>query len=128
MPFLLQTINEIKEKIDTEILILGRVPQFSPHPNIVFRDLQKSEEINSVAWARQYNIPGYEDSTLHDIAIKTHVHFISKSEIICPNQNCKILIDSTMGYVDSQHWSIIGMKYYGSLLISHKVFEELIRN
>ena len=128
VPFLLDSINEIKQETKAELLILGRNPQFSPHPNIIFKNLKNIEEINSIAWKKQYHIPKYSDDDLFEIAKKAQVHFISKSEIVCPDKKCKVLINSTMGYVDGGHWSLIGLKYYGQLLINHKIFKKVIKH
>lgn len=124
LPYLSKTINEIKHATSAKILILGRNPQFSPHPNIVFKSLDSIDEINKVAWERRYKIFDDYDKIFTDVANETGSYFISKNELVCPDQKCILLIGLDMGYTDGQHYSLVGLKYYGGLLVNHKSFKD----
>lgn len=126
LPFLAKTIKEIKETLNTKVLILGRNPQFLPHPNITFKQLQNIDEINTSAWGKRYKIFDNVDNILMEVAQDSGSYFISKNEIVCPDQQCEILIESDIGYVDSAHWSLVGLEYYGNILINHEVFKAAI--
>ena len=125
--FLPQTVRDIQEVIDAKILILGRNPQFSPHPNILFKNIQSVDEINASAWGARYKIFDNHDRILAEAAKATGSYFISKNEIVCPDQECNLLIGADMGYADDQHWSLVGLTYYGNLLINHPTFKEVIK-
>lgn len=124
LPFLGQSIADIKTALTADILILGRNPQFSPHPNVVFRNFESIEDINERSWQRRYRIFDDFDSILAGVADQTDSDFISKNELVCPDKKCKLLIDNEFGYTDSQHWSLVGMNYYGRLLASDKAFTQ----
>ena len=123
LPYLRQTIEEVKAAMKVNVLILGRNPQFSPHPSVIFRDLKNIEEINAVAWNRRYKVVEEADAILTEIAQNTGSRYISKNEIVCPKKKCTLLINNEFGYTDDQHWSNIGMAYYGNLLLSHQNFK-----
>jgi peptidoglycan/LPS O-acetylase OafA/YrhL len=127
LPYLRETIQEIKTELAVDVLILGRNPQFSPHPNIVFKDLKDIDDINAVAWNRRYKVVEEADAILAEIARDTESWFIPKNDIVCPYQKCTLLIDNAFGYTDDQHWSNVGMEYYGNLLLSHERFKAAMK-
>jgi hypothetical protein len=128
LPYLRGTIQEIKAALDVEVLILGRNPQFSPHPTVVFKDLKDIDDINSVAWNRRYKVVEEADVILAEIARETESWFIPKNDIVCPDQKCTLLIDNAFGYTDDQHWSNVGMEYYGNLLLSHERYKAAMKS
>lgn len=128
LPYLRRTIEEINAAIGVEILILGRNPQFSPHPNVIFKDLENIDDINAVAWNRRYKVFEEADAMLAEIARKTGSGFISKNNIVCREKKCILLIDNVFGYTDDQHWSNKGMEYYGNLLLSDEVFKSALKS
>lgn len=120
------TVLRIQKDTDAEVLLMGETPIFAPHPNVLFRGLDQPGEIDKVAWARVYKYLPEGDTILEKVASDTNSHFISKNELVCPQQQCRILIDWEIGYVDSNHWSIVGMEYYGNKLIRLPEFQEAL--
>ena len=104
-PFLPKTIEDIKEALKAEVLVLGKNTSFIPHPNIVFKSLENVEDINSVAWERRYRAFDAYDRQLLKVATDTGSYFISKNDLVCPDEKCDVLIGLDMGYADGSHWS-----------------------
>jgi hypothetical protein len=92
----------------------------------LFKNLDKPEEINKVAWSRRYKHLEQGDTILEHVASETGSYFISKHQIICPSERCDVIIDREMGFVDSSHWSLIGMKYYGRKLLETPDFKTIL--
>jgi len=126
LSYISDTVSQIRKLTGADVLLLGKTPIFAPHPNIVFKNLESPEEINKVAWSRRYVHLKQGDSSLNKVALETDSYFISKLDMICPLEKCVMLIDGHMGYVDSNHWSAVGMKYYGARLLETREFQEII--
>ena len=127
LPYLSQTIKEIKAASTAKVLILGRNFSFRQHPNVALRSLTNIDKIDEIAWEKRIRFDQY-DTQLMKIAKDTGSYFLSKNDIVCPDQNCKILFDLEMGYTDQAHWSLVGMKYYGNILINHEIFKVAIND
>lgn len=102
---------------------LGRNLELRRSPEVVFRDVADLEEINESAWRKRIERFDEIEGVLVNISKETGSHFISKYELVCPDRKCTILIGEDMGYVDSGHWSEVGMKYYGAALVNHEEFQ-----
>lgn len=123
LPYLSDTIEDIRSITPAKIIILGRVPQFVGIPPVIYRDLDSVDRINEVAWSRRYKIFDDFDERLSAIAKESDVHFISKRELVCPNYVCQIQIGDKIGYSDAHHWTPAGMKFYGNRLVSDPMFK-----
>jgi len=126
LPFLTKTIEEIGQSSSAKVLVLGRVVQFGGAPDVIFRDAVDVEQMNKSAWSKRYAAFEDFDSILAGIAKDTGAYFISKTDLICPDRVCDVGIGPELGYVDAQHWSLAGMKLYGSRLIADPVFQQAI--
>jgi peptidoglycan/LPS O-acetylase OafA/YrhL len=128
LDYVQNTVIKIKAAMpEVGIMLLGKNPVFAPHPNVIFRKLESTEEINEKAWSLRYKHLERGDEKLSAIALATGGYFISKNELICPNRMCELLIDGEMGMLDSSHWSLVGMKYYGLKLMENPEFSRMIR-
>ncbi|EEB79571.1 putative acyltransferase domain protein [marine gamma proteobacterium HTCC2148] len=117
------TVSQVKSQTAAEVLLLGRNPIFPPHPNILFKSIERPEEINELAWSGRYKKGQAADPQLAEIASETGSYFVSKHQLVCPSERCTMLIDGKMGYVDMGHWSSVGMKYYGKILLRTAEFK-----
>src|SRR5690606_20147672 len=116
LPYLSDTIKDIRSITPAKIIVLGRVPQFVGIPQVIYKDLDSVDRINQVAWSRRYKIFDDFDERLSAIARESKVYFISKRELVCPNYVCQIQIGDKIGYSDAHHWTPAGMKFYGDRL------------
>lgn len=126
LPFLKRTITDIKSSVSAEIVVVGRVPQFLGNPDVIFRNATSFEELNRNAWAQRYRVFDDFDMQLETIADQAGVEFVSKTQVICPNFVCEIIIDTKVGYTDTQHWTVAGMERYGRGLAETPEFKRLI--
>jgi peptidoglycan/LPS O-acetylase OafA/YrhL len=126
LPYLGKTLEDIKAAVPAKILVLGRVPQFAGSPDVIFRDADTLQQVNQFARNRRYKTFDDFDAILSGIAGEAGVAFISKWDLVCPDKVCDMVIGSELGYTDAQHWSLAGMKLYGSRLIADPVFQQAI--
>tara|TARA_B110000977_G_scaffold136427_1_gene173322 strand:- start:156 stop:656 length:501 start_codon:yes stop_codon:yes gene_type:complete len=127
LPYISDTVSQVRKSTGADVLLLGRNPFFGPHPNIIFKNLDNPVEINEVAWSRSGYVNTEKiDIRLAKVASETGSYFVSKQDVICPLEKCIMLIDGQMGYVDTAHWSIVGMKYYGARLLETPEFQYLL--
>ncbi len=128
IPLLEDTIQRIEMNLPkSKILILGRIIHFNGDPKIAFKRAKAASEINEIAWERRKKKFDHMDKELNQIALATNSGFISKYELVCPNQKCDILLGDEIGFVDQQHWSKAGFFFYGKRLVSHQEFLKLTR-
>jgi peptidoglycan/LPS O-acetylase OafA/YrhL len=126
LPFLTETLEEIKTTFSGRVLILG--------PNFSFRQDPLIWMKKNVASVSQLNKKSMEialdlshiDSELAAIALQTNVSFISKFDLVCPQRNCDFLLEDQLSYSDTSHWSMEGMKFFGARLVEHSIFKKLV--
>lgn len=126
LSYISDTVTQVRTLTGADVLLLGKNPIFSPHPNIVFKNVERPEEINKAAWSRRYVHLDQGDGKLAKVALETGSYFVSKLDLICPSEECVMLVDGHMAYVDSNHWSAVGMRYYGARLLETREFQEII--
>ena len=127
LPYISDTVSQVRKSTGADVLLLGRNPNFRPLPSIIFKSLESPEEINEVAWPLSGHVQTTRiDVRLAKVASETGSYFVSKQDVICPLEKCIMLIDGQMGYVDTAHWSIVGMKYYGARLLETPEFQYLL--
>lgn len=125
IPYLQQTLVDIGEKVDVDVLILGRNFEFRRDPLVALIDVELPSEINAAAKNLQRDGSAI-DSALKGVADDANVSFISKVEIVCPDGECDILLDDRLSYSDRSHWTWEGARLFGSRLVDHPVFQRLI--
>ncbi|MEZ5946113.1 MAG: acyltransferase family protein [Hyphomonas sp.] len=126
LPYLGKTLEDIKAAVPAQILVLGRVPQFMGSPDVIFRDADTLQQVNQFAWNRRYKTFDDLDTLLSSMAGEAGVAFISKWDLVCPDDLCDMVIGSELGYTDAQHWSLAGMKLYGGRLGADPVFRQAL--
>ena len=127
LDFLEDTVRLLKRKLpETVILLTGRMLQFKGPPNVIFGKFKSIEEINSAAWELRWDYFDSFDPRIREIAERTGTGFLSKQEIICHQGTCDVLRDGQVTFSDAQHWSLVGLRLFGSELISHPVFSEFL--
>jgi len=125
LPFLKDTIGEIKNNTDAKILLMGPNFEFGDNPRVLLNHLASVEEINSFSWHSQRNLEKVEKTVLR-IAIDTKSYFISKVNIVGPERECELHDYNQLTYTDSNHWSELGFKLYGNRLLGHPVMQGLL--
>ncbi|MFN7056727.1 SGNH hydrolase domain-containing protein [Hyphomonas sp.] len=126
LPYVKRTMESVKAATQARILIMGRVPELSGNPDVTFRAMPTFDSINESAWGRRSRIFDDFDARLKAIAEETGVAFISKTEAVCPNLVCEIMIGTELGYTDTQHWTVAGMEHYGRRMVETPVFRRLL--
>lgn len=125
--YLSNTIENIKHAMPkTKVLLLGRVLQFIGSPNVILRNLEVLDDVNEVAWGLRWNYFDTFDLRIEEIADNTDSSFISKQELICQQEICLLFDDGQITYTDSQHWSMAGLKLFGTSLITDTDFNKLL--
>lgn len=127
MPYVSGTIRDIKENINTTVLMMSRTFTLRSLPETIYNDLSDAGDINNSSWERRRDFDDMEES-LQGSAAETGSYFLSKNDLVCPNKQCDILINGEMGYMDNSHWSAVGFRFYGERLAKHPVFIEVLSN
>ncbi|MEM7005865.1 MAG: acyltransferase family protein [Pseudomonadota bacterium] len=126
LPFLNNTINELRRETGSDVVLLGRNPVFLPHPNVVFRDVADVSALNPEAAIRRSRAWDDIDVELERIAEKTDALFIARRNLVCQEESCDILSEGEITYVDGTHWSRAGFELFGARLMNHPDFARLL--
>lgn len=125
LPFLKTTLTRIRQEVTDNILVLGPNFEFAVEPRVVLRGVEDVSLINTLAWDKRKNNDDLEDN-LQTIANESNVAFLSKESLVCYKESCNILLDKSLGYSDSNHWTWEGMKVYGRQIALHPIFARLL--
>ena len=126
LPYLEQTVVEIRQHTGASVLVLGPNFELRRDPRILLRDVQNPSDINNVAWARRKKDREKVAESLRRISEAIPVDYISKFDIVCPQGRCDILLQDQLSYSDGNHWTVKGMELFGQRLVNHPVFVELV--
>ena len=126
LAYLPATLGEIKSNLsDVKIVLLGRNFQLRGIPQILFGAFTNLKLINEEAWNFRYKALDALEPALKQIADEAGVVFVSKADIVCPINRCRILIEDQILYSDTQHWTVPGMHYYGRHILEKLIDEGL---
>jgi len=126
VPYLTQTVAEIKSKTAAEVLVLGPNFELRGNPRILLRDIDNVADIDEIAWERRRKDREQVDQLVQAASQAVPTAFISKLDIVCPEARCDILLGDQLSYADGNHWTVEGMKLFGRRLVRHPTFIKLI--
>jgi peptidoglycan/LPS O-acetylase OafA/YrhL len=116
LPFLGQTVKDIKLATNSDVLIFGPNFELSSDVRVAFNGITKVDDINKHAKTSMKSMKSKEREVLR-IAKKTNSFFISKIDIVCPQGACQLHDNTRLTYADSSHWSELGMSLYGEAIV-----------
>ena len=125
-PYLAATISELAIVSDAKIVVFGRPLKFFGDPRVVFNSLENADELNKVGWLKRNKAVDHINSYINKIALKSNATYITKYDLMCKLEECDLIIDNEITYVDAQHWSRKGMTLFGNRLINSSQFKELL--
>ncbi|TGD71818.1 acyltransferase [Mangrovimicrobium sediminis] len=125
LPYIAQTIRQIREATGAQVLVLGPNFEFIKHPKVVLGKVEHAWHINAYAREHQKFERHEIEERLRKQLSGTDAHFISKFDLVCPNDRCDILLDGQLAYLDYTHWSVPALRLFGERLANHPVFSKL---
>ncbi len=127
LPYMSETIRLVQKNTSANVLVLGVVPAFFPHPNVAFRDVEKVEDLNAAAETKR--VKGWDDMdpVLRQAALDNNAMFVAKRDIVCPTGPCDILSEGQITYHDGMHWNRSGMLLFGKRLAERPELKEYFK-
>jgi hypothetical protein len=104
------------------VLILGRNLELKGVPQVLFRGEPDGDQVNAIAWQLRHRNFDNFDRQLGAIADQTDSLFISKIDLVCPRKKCWVVLNGQFAFIDSNHFSLAGIRRLGELLVQQPEF------
>ncbi|MEO2267254.1 acyltransferase family protein [Pseudoalteromonas sp. YIC-656] len=125
LPYLAETLAEIRREVTPHIMLLGPNIELVNLPLVALKGVDSVSDINEVIRSRLLDLSDVEYSVSR-IAKEQGVHFLSKAEAVCPGFQCQFFDDEMLFYSDTNHWSEAGLKVFGERLVTNARFQAFI--
>jgi peptidoglycan/LPS O-acetylase OafA/YrhL len=116
--------NLINPKDEKKIIYINRRPKFYHIPTLYFKSKEDINEIVNTNKDMTINIFNEEmKKTFDELAFQ----LFNIEELICPKNKCYVFKNGKLLYIDEDHWSFYGSKYYGEKIYNSE-FPKMILN
>jgi len=127
IPNLEESLSLLRRELDAPLVVFGKNVIFLPDISVVLRDIETVDALNQRAWELRSRWFDTNEQKLQEAVRASGAQYISKYEIVCPRQRCKIVVDGKLTYSDASHWSNTGLDFYGKRIVKHPVFSRALR-
>ena len=99
-----------------EIIFINRRPKFYHIPTLY---LKSSAKINEIANLNKDEKVNYINELIYKKFDHKNYQLFDISELLCPNNRCIVYDEKKLLYLDEDHWSFSGAKYFGKKLFDN---------
>lgn len=118
LPYLDQTLEILGRETSARIVVLGLNQTFNQVPGQLLKNLSSVWQVNQEAWNQRVD-NSVLDAELQRAAARQGAAFISKSDLVCPQQGvCDYLHSGALTYWDRTHWTEPGLAVFGDRLLA----------
>ena len=116
--------NLLNIKGDKKIIYINRRPKFYHIPTLYLKSKNSINETANINKDMSVNI---FNKKMQKIFNELGVQLFDIEELVCPKNKCYAFKNKKLLYIDEDHWSLYGAKYYGEKIYNSK-FLEIIKN
>ena len=106
-------VESINPKKDTEIIFVNRRPKFYHIPTLY---LKSPKDINKVANLNKDKNVNYINKMINENFNQRKYKLFDINDLLCPQNQCIVYEQKKLLYLDEDHWSFSGAKFFGKKL------------
>ena len=114
-------VESINPKKDVEIIFVNRRPKFYHIPTLY---LKSSENINKVANLNKDENVNYINKIINENFDKEKYKLFDINDLLCPKNQCIVYDQKKLLYLDEDHWSFSGAKFFGKKLYDNNFLKK----